>query len=135
MNIGGLKWSLDNIEHGILRCNAKVKYWPLPQFLPWDKRRKHICSHLDYRIHFALNCGANSCPPIAFFDVVGIEEQLNLAEDNFTSQEFNVNDEDKTILCSQIYSWYQKDFIQVYLNDSKYSDYTVVLKDYDWSIH
>lgn len=134
VNIGGYKWSLDNIEHGILRCNAKVKYWPLPQFMRWDKRRRFICKKLDYRIHFALNCGANSCPAIAFYDTSNINNQLNEATKVFEDQEFIVSLAERKIECSKIYSWYRQDFTNRYLNDPNYQDFKVDLKNYDWSI-
>lgn len=135
IDIGGFLLSLDNIEHGILRCNAKVKYRPIPQFLFWDKRRHLVCEKLDYRIHFALNCGANSCPAIAFYDLKGIEEQLDRAEQSFAETEFFVDEASKTIKCSKIYAWYRKDFVNVYLNDSRYLDYKVELLAYDWRIN
>ena len=34
---------------------------------------------IDFRIHFALNCGAKSCPPIAFYSYDKINDQLDLA--------------------------------------------------------
>lgn len=66
-NLGGHVFSLDEMEHGILRANA-----PHPsgkRLLPdeADPRLKLAMKELDFRIHFALNCGAKSCPPIRLF--------------------------------------------------------------------
>ena len=135
VNIGGLRFSLDNIEHGILRRNTRTSYWPFSQFMFWDRRRKLLCDEVDYRIHFALNCGANSCPVIAFYNQEQIETLLDLATSNFVGSEFEVNEKSKTISCSRIFSWYKKDFSNEYLNDPKYREYKIVLKPYDWSIH
>lgn len=134
VKIGGFKFSLDQIEHGILRRNAKVKYWPLPQFMPWDRRRAFICAQLDYRIHFALNCGANSCPAIAFYDPENIENQLAQAEAIFAETEFIVDEELCTLTVSKIFQWYQKDFKNIYLNDPKYAAFEVISKPYDWQV-
>lgn len=132
--IGGFKFSLDQIEHGILRRNAKVKYWPLPQFMPWDPRRALICEHLDYRIHFALNCGANSCPAIAFYDPKHLDDQLNQAQAAFVETEFLVNTQLRSITVSKLFQWYQKDFKNIYLNDPQYAQYEVISKPYDWHV-
>ena len=59
--------SFDDVEHGILR-KGKYKH-SLGFFNSWfqDKTLKNLqVEQLDYRIHFALNCGAKSCPPILF---------------------------------------------------------------------
>ena len=37
------------------------------QFEDKDPRSKVALSELDPRIHFALNCGARSCPPIRVY--------------------------------------------------------------------
>src|SRR6185436_18824857 len=60
--IAGVPLSLDEIEHGLLRGGA-----PHPA-LPWSRMsradpRRRLAVPLDPRIHFALNCGAISCPP------------------------------------------------------------------------
>ena len=39
------------------------------------------------RIHFALNCGARSCPPIRVYAAAKLETQLNTAARSFCSQE------------------------------------------------
>ena len=50
-------YSLDDIEHGILRCNR-----PHPggevMFQDGDPRMEFMMKELDPRIHFALVCGA-----------------------------------------------------------------------------
>jgi len=74
-NLAGFSFSLDDIEHGILRGNrahpskippeAKVDSAPhVIYFEPNDERASLALTSLDPRIHFALNCGAVSCPPI-----------------------------------------------------------------------
>ena len=67
INIGSYSFSLDDIEHGILRQNAR------PRFEKQDDRFQLMVEQVDPRIHFALNCGALSCPPIAFYNSKQIE--------------------------------------------------------------
>lgn len=69
-------FSLNDIENGILRANRKsaVPMTAVP-FLFNDPRRSFMLS-LDPRIHFALNCGAQSCPPIAVYKAEQLDAQL-----------------------------------------------------------
>ena len=67
-NVGGLLFTLDEIEHGVLRCNKGHPKDEKPMFT--DEARKSLSlSFLDPRIHFALNCGATSCPPIRLLKI------------------------------------------------------------------
>ena len=87
-----------------------------------------------FRIHFALNCGALSCPPIAYYQAERIDQQLGMAMDSFVGAEFIVNEVSKTIICSSLFDWYRADFVGVFLNDPRYRGFQVQLKPYDWSI-
>ncbi len=72
--------SFDFIEHGILR-RSKFKYslGYFNKLFPNKMEKTLRVQKVDYRIHFALNCGAKSCPPIAFYTPENINEQLDLA--------------------------------------------------------
>lgn len=86
--VGGHLFTLDEIEHGILRANSGHPAPPKsPMFPAGDKRRDLVMSVLDHRIHFALNCGARSCPPIRVYAAAKLEAQLNTAAKAFCSQE------------------------------------------------
>ena len=105
--------SLDDIEHGILRANTKHPYALRPQFN--TKSRLASCLSLqviDPRIHFALNCGANSCPPINYYTPQHLNEELELAAMSFCNQNCNIKiDEMKNeISFSMILKWYKSDF-------------------------
>jgi Protein of unknown function, DUF547 len=84
--IGGYIFSPDDIEHGILRGNyphpSQVTADPLtssPSFLPVNDPSVSLLAlpYLDPRIHFILNCGASSCPPIKVLS--GDPQQTELA--------------------------------------------------------
>jgi Protein of unknown function, DUF547 len=63
--VGGHVFSLDDIEHGILRCNRKHPTSGFVAFGPGDLRLPFALPlPVDPRIHFALNCGAKGCPAI-----------------------------------------------------------------------
>ncbi|XP_078366756.1 uncharacterized protein LOC144650866 [Oculina patagonica] len=57
-NIGGYTFSLDDIEHGILRGNRPHPSGGKPLFADGDPRLRFTVSEVDPRIHFALVCGA-----------------------------------------------------------------------------
>ena len=76
-DVGGLLFSLDEIEHGVLRCNRGHPKDKKPMFvLENDPRMKLMLTKFDARIHFALNCGANSCPPIRIYQADRLNAQV-----------------------------------------------------------
>eukprot|EP01103_Thecamoeba_quadrilineata_P013713 TRINITY_DN3891_c0_g1_i1.p1 TRINITY_DN3891_c0_g1~~TRINITY_DN3891_c0_g1_i1.p1 ORF type:complete len:215 (-),score=12.48 TRINITY_DN3891_c0_g1_i1:303-908(-) len=67
--ISGRSYSLNDIEHGILRANRRQPFSVLPRFL-WGDPRKQLSLHnseFDPRVHFALVCGAKSCPAVRIY--------------------------------------------------------------------
>ena len=109
--IGEWATSLDEIEHGLLRGNRLGKVHPFGLLLPWDARRAWRVSPSDPRVHFALNCGAASCPPIRFYEGVRIDEQLDQAAQGFINGPAVVIDpEIRTLSLSQLFRWYVRDF-------------------------
>ncbi len=109
--LAGTPFSLDDIEHGILRKH-RIK-WSLGWLRhPWPPRhtRPLELARLDPRIHFALNCGARSCPPIASYSADRIEAQLELAMHAFLESETEVDHERRTLRTSRLLLWYQGDF-------------------------
>ena len=73
--LGGSPFTLQDIENGVLRANKKGVGALSPQFSKVDPRRRLSLDQAEPRIHFALNCGAKSCPPIKTFSAqVGLRE-------------------------------------------------------------
>ena len=111
IEIAGHSFSLDDIEHGILR-RSKIK-WSLGHFnklFPGKTEKKLRVEKLDYRLHFALNCGAKSCPPIAFYRSENIDQQLNLATKAFLRGEVEYNETANTVKLPMLMSWFRRDF-------------------------
>ena len=134
--------SLDDIEHGILRkYRWKYSFGYLPQFLPSNTIKRLAVTDIDFRIHFALNCGAKSCPPIAFYQYERLNEQLELATQTFLQSEITIDSMRHELRVTKIMQWFKGDFggemgirkiVSQYLGED-YSHYTVKFKDYDWS--
>jgi len=57
-------YSLNDIENGILRSNRKPVAAFRRPFSNSDIRRHIALKECEPRVHFALVCGAKSCPPI-----------------------------------------------------------------------
>jgi hypothetical protein len=102
ITIGGEKMSLNSIENGILRLQTESKNESLFKQLRPTK--------LDYRTHFALNCGANSCPPIAFYDTNNLDQQLSLAEKSFVKSTSSYDTAKNEVEISELFKWYEEDF-------------------------
>jgi hypothetical protein len=132
-NIGDFEFSLDDIEHGVLRKNRMRNFKPKPQFSEEDLRKNFAPKIFDHKIHFALNCGGLSCPSIVSYQAELIHEQLNWAEENFSHSEFLIDHALKQITCSSIFVWYRNDFVETYLNDLQLTDYRVIEKEYNWN--
>jgi hypothetical protein len=110
-NVGGLRYSAHDIEHGILRANAPHPAIPGAHFASGDPRHQHSLDRLDPRIHFALVCGARSCPPIAFYDAARLEEQLDHAARSFVNGHgVVITPRPRAIWLSKIFQWYAPDF-------------------------
>ena len=62
--IGGYTFALNEIENGVLRSNRKAIGAVTKPFSKSDPRLKVALPAPEPKIHFALVCGAKSCPPI-----------------------------------------------------------------------
>lgn len=141
ISVAGLSLSLDDIEHGILRkYRWKWSMGYLPQFMPLKTIKSLAVDSIDYRIHFALNCGAKSCPPIAFYRYDKIDQQLDMAAIAFIKSESEIDEEKKVVTTSKILSWFKGDFggtagikalmKKVYLRD--FTGFTIKFSEYNW---
>lgn len=112
-NIGGHIFSFNELEHGILRGNRRPPYSLSRPFSTKDPRYEMIIDTIDPRIHFALNCGAKSCPPIETFTSQAIQEELQIASEAFHESNDNtfVNESKHKIKLSMIMHWYLHDFV------------------------
>jgi len=122
-NVGGLILSLNDIENGILRANRPSAVpFAKPQFNfsqtseKTEFTRSLVLQDVDPRIHFALNCGAKSCPPIRFYDPTKLDQQLDKATRGFMKANTKViqskNDNTIVITLSKLLDYYKGDFGQ-----------------------
>ena len=153
-------YSLDDIEHGLLRGNAETSSLGgllgtrarSRQIPPGDPRAAHVVrwneasaetrtrdsarrnafsgsnpstvrdgddfyGSSDPRVHFALNCGARSCPPVSYYAGETLDRDLRLAATGFCEDDANVSarvsptSRDTVIVTvSALFRWYRGDF-------------------------
>lgn len=111
LQIAGLQLSLDDIEHGFLR-RSKIKWSGgyLSNLFPVKTEKELRVNKLDYRLHFALNCGAKSCPPIAFYNPENLNKQLDIATTAYLTGEAEYDKEMNIVKLSAIMGWFRNDF-------------------------
>ncbi len=152
-NIGGLRYSADDMEHGILRGNRPHPLLRLPQFATDDPRLRQAIVPMEPRIHFALVCASSSCPLITTYHASEIAEELEAAAATFINGGgVIVEPELGRVSLSRIFSWYQGDFggrsavlkfILGYLREGPERDYLwenisrvrISYQKYDWSLN
>ena len=145
IDLAGKTLSLDKIEHGILR-RSKIK-WTLGylnKFFPNKTEKELRVNKLDNRIHFALNCGAKSCPPIAFYNAENLNTELDVAATAYLTNEANYNTETNILYLPALLSWFRRDFggkkkIIELLKSKQLLATTVTpnvrFKKYDWALY
>lgn len=120
IKLGGNTYSLNQIEHSIIRPRYK-----------------------DARIHFAVNCAAQSCPPLynRAFKASNLSGTLTALTKAFVNNtKYNDISADKAVI-SKIFEWYKDDFgeLKTYIN--KYSETSlsenanIEFKDYNWALN
>ncbi|XP_066964529.1 uncharacterized protein [Macrobrachium rosenbergii] len=110
--IGGHDFSLNEIENGILRANKKGVIQLFAPFGKSDPRRSFSLIQVDPRIHFALNCGAKSCPPIKTYSAENINDELRVATESYleTDEALKIDVENGIVYLSSLLRWYASDF-------------------------
>jgi hypothetical protein len=112
LNVGGYIFSFQDWENGILRGNRRAPYALNLPFTKKDPRYQFVIQEPDCRIHFALNCGARSCPPLNEFSAENLDEELSIVSFSFCEGHENVliDSKKREIHLSKIFSWYRVDF-------------------------
>lgn len=141
--IAGHMLSFADIEHGILR-RSKNQY-SLGYFNKWrvsSFEKKMRVDAVDYRIHFALNCGAKSCPPVDLYRWYELKDQLDKSTFLYLSNNTRLDTEEHTAYVTALFSWFRGDFgglkgIKQILIQHKIipsTDIKLVTTPYDWTL-
>ncbi len=153
-DIGGLTYTPDDVEHGILRANRRPPHTLFPRFGPRDPRLRHVQEEMDPRVHFALVCASSSCPPIDVYTPEELDRQLDQAVRSFLAGGGLVLDRRAArVRLSRIFDWYKADFgrtlperlrfLAEYVYDSEDAEFLranadslrVEYQEYDWRLN
>ena len=104
------KFSLDDIEHGILRANS-TKYMSLNRIFDKNDPRTKLSLHsIDPRVHFAFFIGAFDSPDFRAFSADNIEAELDLATQDYLRRSARLDERKGKLKLPKQFSWYRKDF-------------------------
>lgn len=144
IDIAGYRLSFNDIEHGALRRGATI--WSKGHFrIPFRNEfvNRFKVSDVDHRIHFALNCGAKSCPPVSVYHPEKTNEQLDEASCYYLKQEVEYNKEKNLVKLPALMTWFSADFgskdnKRKIAKDCKAipqnASPEIEYKDYDWTM-
>jgi hypothetical protein len=111
ITIAGTQLSLDRIENGLLRGGrSQFGLGYLPKLLVTTFEHRYRLSDCDPRIHFALNCGAESCPAIRAYEPGQIDEQLDLATRSYLSATVIYDADENVVSVPRVFRWFRGDF-------------------------
>lgn len=108
--VGVELYSLNVIEHGLLRANRRPPLSPWRTLAEGDPRRARGPGGLDPRIHFALNCGARSCPAVGAYTASGLDAELDAATQSYIEQEASLDRGRATLTAPFLCRLYRGDF-------------------------
>ena len=108
--VGGRDYPLNLIENGLLRMNRRPPFRLRRRLRPSDPRLASAPSRVERRIHFALNCGARSCPPIKAYEPTALEEQLQLATRSYLQAEAGLDADRGRLTLPRLMRLYRADF-------------------------
>ena len=136
--------SLDDVEHGVLRRGAwKWGLGYVKNPFPGAFARTFMLDRLDFRIHFALNCGAASCPPLAYYEPDKLDAQLGLAMRGYLEAECRYDAAANTVAVPKLFGWYRGDFggrrgigqlLEGQNNIPQNAQTSLRFKPYDWTL-
>lgn len=111
ITIAGKELSFDDIEHGIIRGSQfKLALGLVKNPFAGEFEKKFRTKKTDGRIHFALNCGAKSCPLVASYDAQNFENKIDTVAQHFLEQVCHYNEKEEKVYVTSLFSWFRGDF-------------------------
>lgn len=142
--IAGKKLSFDDIEHGIIRSSElKLALGLIKNPFADDFEKQFRTVKTDARIHFSLNCGAASCPPIGILKASSVEQQLDELSRKFLQASSTYKKAENSIEISRLFSWFRGDFggsegtlnfLRKYKLIGPNENPSISFAEYDWTL-
>lgn len=151
LTVGGHAYSLDDIEHGLLRGNMpKYGRFSAPMKKS-DPRLAYTPLAFDERIHFALHSACRSSPPLRVVHGERADAELEAAAREYVRATVRVKDDGARIKVPRIFRWYSDDFggergvldfvvarlddAAVELIDARQGDVRIKYLEFDWTLN
>jgi len=110
LKVGGFAFSLDEVQHGLLRGNvAKHGRLRAPMSRD-DPRLAFMPIAFDERMHFALYSAARSSPALRAFDGGNLDKQLESATSEHLRRTVRIEEGGAVVVLPRLLDWYAKDF-------------------------
>jgi hypothetical protein len=111
VKIAGQTLSFDDIENGMIRKSQyKFGLGYVRKVLPSAFERHLRVDERDYRIHFTLNCGAKSCPPVRVYKPEELYNQLENAAKVYLTDHTKYSKDKNEVESSILMSYFRGDF-------------------------
>lgn len=143
IKIAGEILSFDDIEHGIIRkSKIKLSLGYLRKWFVSKYERDLRVNNIDWRIHFALNCGAKSCPPVAVYSAENLNKEFDFMTREYLKEQTTYNKETKIAKSVALMSWFRGDFGGISGAKKILFEYKIIpdkpksleFKSYDWTL-
>ncbi len=109
--IAGRMLSLDQIEHGIIRKSQwKFGLGRIGKLIPSSFEKKLRVRKRDARIHFVLNCGARSCPPVRILSPEKLEHYMEQATREYLEKSTVYDESRNVVYVTSLFYWFRGDF-------------------------
>ncbi|WP_339665446.1 DUF547 domain-containing protein [Maribacter arcticus] len=111
IKIAGETVSFAKIEHGLIR-KSQWEYG-LGYFRKWFPNkfeRKLRVNKPVFNVHFALNCGAKDCPPVAIYEWERLKEQFSKGTKTYLERTTEYKADTKEVTVTSLFSWFRGDF-------------------------
>jgi len=143
--IAGEMVSFAKIEHGLIRKSQwEYGLGYIRKWFPNKFERKLRVDKPIYNIHFALNCGAKDCPPVAVYEWERVQEQLQIGTKRHLEKTSEFNSETNVVKVTSLFSWFRGDFggksgIKKILKENEIvpttKDIDIEYTNYDWTLY
>lgn len=135
--------SFAKIEHGIIRKSQwSLGLGLIRTWFPNRFERKLRVSKRDYRVHFALNCGAKDCPPVTIYQAEYLNAQFKKSTESYLKKTTKYNIAKNEVAITSLFSWFRGDFgsktdVKKILKTQGLIPTTnveIIYKNYDWTL-
>ena len=110
LKLGAFAYSLDDIQHGLLRGNLAKHGRLRAPMSRTDPRLAHMPLAFDERIHFAMYSASRSSPALRVFEAGKLERELEEATAEYIRRTVRCERDGAKLVLPRQFRWYPGDF-------------------------